>query len=343
MKLATSMTNNKTGEAAVQYQVEQLDEGLVTPEELVGLLKEQHAIYAQQSRAAVIRMRGWILYAFSRHNVPQEALPFVLEELESGIDPYTVAAAALAVTTVEQPETYLPYLKMALENMEYRDDKVSFDHYGAYLTKTEDLTARDIINASLPTLSPPSSCCSRSQPLMNGFSQHKHETKPIVTDQKVLDAIKFEDQQGETITFKEWFSNGPTLVVFFYTRCENPHKCPKTMTKLRRIQERIGDGTLQTAAITYDSLYDNPERLLSYGKTYGLQMSQQHRLLRACDNFDDLAHYFDLGVGRVGSTVNRHQVEAFIVDRNGQVVTTAQRLDWSEDQLLVAAKSCPAQ
>ena len=52
--------------------------------QLTGLLREDHAIYAERGTADHRRMRGWILLAMARAGVSDAALVFVLEELDSG-------------------------------------------------------------------------------------------------------------------------------------------------------------------------------------------------------------------------------------------------------------------
>ena len=60
------------------------------------LLPERISLYAGRSANETIRMRGYILAAFEQVELPDAALPYVLEELESGRDAYLVAAAARA-------------------------------------------------------------------------------------------------------------------------------------------------------------------------------------------------------------------------------------------------------
>src|SRR5687767_14411567 len=65
--------------------------------QLAGLLREDHPFYDQRGGAAVVRMRGWALLALARPTLTDDALPLVLEELDAGVDPYLVAAAARAL------------------------------------------------------------------------------------------------------------------------------------------------------------------------------------------------------------------------------------------------------
>src|SRR5437868_4214157 len=65
--------------------------------ELAALLREDHPFYAQRGAAAVVRLRGWVLLARSRAAIADDTLLFILEELDTGLDPYLVAAAARAL------------------------------------------------------------------------------------------------------------------------------------------------------------------------------------------------------------------------------------------------------
>ena len=72
-------------------------------EQLTDLLREDHALYAQRGTATIVRMRGWVLLALARVGVSDTALIFVLEELDTGVDAYLVAAAARALRSYPRP------------------------------------------------------------------------------------------------------------------------------------------------------------------------------------------------------------------------------------------------
>src|SRR5215210_5027021 len=114
-----------------------------TPAEfLVELLRESNPVYDQRGTSAVIRMRGWVLLALSRVGVSDRSLVFVLEELETGFDPYLVAAAALALRSYpERTAGFAPFLIRALTNIRYRDEPVCFDSYGAYASASTTNTS----------------------------------------------------------------------------------------------------------------------------------------------------------------------------------------------------------
>jgi hypothetical protein len=50
-----------------------------------------------------VRMRGWVLIALARTGVTDAELLFVLEELDTELDAYLVAAAARALRTYARP------------------------------------------------------------------------------------------------------------------------------------------------------------------------------------------------------------------------------------------------
>ncbi len=156
-----------------------------------------------------------------------------------------------------------------------------------------------------------------------------------------IDATVLEDQNGEAITFGEFFHGRPSIVAFFYTRCDNPLKCSLTITKLARIQqlleaEGVGD-QINTAGITYDPGFDLPERLLNYGAHRGVRFASQHRLLRARDGIESVRKHFKLGVNFIESLVNRHRIEIYILDAKGRVAGYFGRIQWSEKDVVQRA------
>src|SRR5688572_20377810 len=102
-------------------------------EELLDLLREDHPVYDQRGSATVVRMRGWILLKLAQTKLSDSALLFVLEELDAGIDPYLVAAAAHALRAYPTPKpAFAPFVTRALNNIRYGDEPVSFAKYGDY-------------------------------------------------------------------------------------------------------------------------------------------------------------------------------------------------------------------
>lgn len=70
---------------------------------LTRLLSEQHLIYRNQSTKEMARMRGYAMAAMELTGIPDRALPYILEALESEFHPYLVAAAARSLRGMDRP------------------------------------------------------------------------------------------------------------------------------------------------------------------------------------------------------------------------------------------------
>lgn len=351
-------------------------------EQLTDLLREDHPLYDQRGAATIVRMRGWVLLAMAHVGVSDAGLIFVLEELDTGIDAYLVAAAARALRSYPRPNPALaPFVMRALTHIRYRDEPVSFDNYGEYaVSPTGASPVRELL-ATLAWLGPhargvlgeleslraqsgglsgklridfaravqairgadhvdklgPDTCCTPPSGLKNKGSRPPGSRRECES----IGSTVFEDHKGDLITFKEFFKGHPSIVVFFYTRCDNPLKCSLTVTKLARIQKLLEaeglDDQIHTAAITYDPAFDLPERLRGYGLNRGVRLDAHHRMLRATDGIDGLCSHFGLGVNFIESLVNRHRIEAYILDAEGQIAMSFERIHWDEQQVVSRA------
>ena len=347
-------------------------------EQLTDLLREDHPLYEERGAAAIVRMRGWVLLALARVCLPDSALVFILEELDAGVDPYLVAASARALRSHPHPGPDLaPFVMHALANIRYRDEPMSFEHYGEYAvssTDTDTSAVRELLK-TLAWLGPKArdvlpelralraqrgrfphktsielsraiqaigdndrsdepdnrSCCDSSS---NGVMGASFRTVDPRRGTEPVESVLFEDQDGKRITFRQFFIGRPSILAFFYTRCDNPLKCSLTIAKIAKVQallraEGLAD-QIRTAAITYDSAFDLPERLRVYGHDRGMQFSENHRMLRATDDDGPLRRHFELGVNFVGSLVNRHRIELYILDASGRTAAFFERIRWDE-------------
>lgn len=338
------------------------------------LLHEDHVIYDQRGAATTVRMRGWIIHTLATLGLSENELIFVLEELDTGIDPYLVAAAAQALRSYpHRSSSFAPFIIRAITNIRYRNEPVSFESYGEYGNETtpidELLTtlewlgedARGVLEDLERLLAQPAglskhllvringvvrllqtkidsseadTCCGKFNDRFSWRFGSRKSCQPIET-------IIFEDQNRQLISFGEFFKGQPSIVVFFYTRCDNPLKCSLTITKLARIHnlllERGLADRINTAAITYDPEFDLPERIRGYGENRGVQLGPNHRLLRAQQGMERIRKHFELRVNFVESLVNRHRIELYVLDDQGQVASVFQRIHWEEHQVVETA------
>jgi protein SCO1/2 len=350
---------------------------------LVRLLPERISLYEGRSANATIRMRGYILAAFEQAGLPDAALPYVLEELENGRDAYVVAGAAKALRGLDSPTSrVVPFLLKAVENVKYEDDALTFECYKPRWPITNHTTALTEIfrtfgwlgahaKSALPDLqtlreersdefsrpvraeienaidrirsdqSAAHACCGAASANAGLMAVHRpqEERRKCAS----IADIELEDQDGNIVTYGTFFNGKPSIVVFFYTRCDNPNKCSLTVTKLARLQKALVEqrleGLLKTAAITYDPEYDLPPTLKAYGENRGVTFSDDDRMFRARTGFRQLQEYFQLGVNFTGSIVNRHRIELFVLDSQGELAVTFSRLQWDIQEVLEQAKA----
>jgi protein SCO1/2 len=377
------MQNVSTASAHSESQFAALVDALAADpnrgEQLTELLREDHPLYDQRGTATTVRMRGWVLLALARAGVSDAALLFVLEELDTGVDAYLVAAAARALRSYPNPNaSFAPFVMRAINNIRYHDEPVSFENYGEYAISSTGTSAVSELLTTLAWLGPHAravlpeieplrarrgglskkllvdldraveairgdnegnefvadTCCTLPGGLTNTFSWalgSRRSSEPI--EQTV-----FEDHEGAPVTFKEFFRGHPSIVVFFYTRCDNPLKCSLTVTKLARVQKLLEARGLadqiHTAAITYDPAFDLPERLRGYGQDRGVRLDARNRMLRATDGVNALRDHFKLGVNFIESLVNRHRIEVYILDAKGRITASFQRIHWDEQQVV---------
>jgi protein SCO1/2 len=186
-----------------------------------------------------------------------------------------------------------------------------------------------------------SSCCQPVADATLGVSLEPIELPPAVLGPALT--ARFEDQDGRRVSYRELFVGQPSIVVFFYTRCTNPNKCSLTITKLARLQKEIRDrglaGRLRTAAITYDPEFDRPARLHAYGVNRGITFDEDNRILRSTAGFRPLSRYFGLSVNYGPAVVNRHRIEAFVLDESGRIAQTFARLQWDVGEVLDRASA----
>jgi len=346
--------------------------------ELVSFLDERHAVHRQRGAAAVGRMRGWTLLALAKAPLRGDEVMFVLEELQSGRTAYELACAARALRGVASPTPAMAGLVLrAASNLRATDDHVDLTRYGGLADDGTDApTAMDalmdtlawlcttvpgtagVLASALRSGDPPLSTGQRDRVercLAHGLPEQQDHPLACCTfdaDWSGLrrwcseaslstNAITFEDQDGNPVGYADFFRGGPTVVVFFYTRCNNAGKCSLSVSKLARIQRLLADKGLaqviQTAAITYDPDYDLAPRLRGYAESRGMCMDARNRVMRTTSGADELHAHFQLGVNFIDSIVNRHRIEAFVVDARGRISASFVRLQWNEEEVVAEA------
>ena len=147
------------------------------------------------------------------------------------------------------------------------------------------------------------------------------------------------------MNFKTFFKDHPSIVVFFYTRCENHNKCSLTINKLGRLQRLLKEKGLsrrvKTASISYDSVFDSPALIKNYCMKRRVMFDDYHKGFRVLDRnkTSDLLSYFTSSVNFNGSLVNKHQVELHILNKEGKIHKSFVRLQWNPVEVVETLES----
>jgi cytochrome oxidase Cu insertion factor (SCO1/SenC/PrrC family) len=297
---------------------------------LLSLLREDATIYGDRGTVEAERLRAFVMECVTRAGLAQDALPYILEELETGTDPYPVAAAARAVRHLTAlPLETAALLIRAIERIRHADEFVCLDRYPA----PQDTSTTSALMELRETLA----VISREGSLTSRTAAEALPTRQAVAS---LRDVELEDQDGNRCTFGRRFGGRVSLLAFFYTRCMNPDKCSRTVSKLGAVHELVSGSGAVVAGITYDPAYDLPERLRRYGSDRGVRFGPNCYLLRTTGSFAPVRDALQLRVGYGTATVNRHRVELLLINAAGNAVDFKVRRLWDErdvaDQVLAA-------
>jgi cytochrome oxidase Cu insertion factor (SCO1/SenC/PrrC family) len=243
------------------------------------MLAEESPLFAGRGTNEAERLRGYILASFETAGLAPGAVPFVLEELETGDNSYTVAAAARALRGASEVPAEAPALLVrAIARLRDADDVVSFERFEpvaasgnavtalAELARTlaflgrsakpalEDLKAllssegetfSPAIRGELVTAVEALARADDSAPTCCCAEDGAEPVAPRIpapfasAARKDLADLALENQDGVQLSFSEAFAGRPTALAFFYTRCMNPEKCSLTVTRLARLARRL--------------------------------------------------------------------------------------------------------
>ncbi|MGO3181370.1 MAG: SCO family protein [Aequorivita sp.] len=145
-------------------------------------------------------------------------------------------------------------------------------------------------------------------------------SKPDLETFGAVPAFSFTDQNGKTITNKDY--DGKVYVVeFFFTTC--PDICPIMTENMIKIQNKfLGNPKLAIASFTIDATHDTPEVLKEYAKTKGITKPQWHLLTGDKEKIFKLANEgFNLYVGDAPEVEGGFEHSGFfaLVDQEGNI------------------------
>ncbi len=319
--------------------------------DLVGRLDERCGLYRGRGTRESDWIRALIFLRLCEAGVVHELLPFLTEELQTGSEPITVAAAARAACEAPYFWPELPYaVDAAVERFRLFDCSIDFAKLDTNYSSLPQTTLSaelyrlqqrlaSVTNASERCENSLSTCCPEpANTLTRCYDPWQSSVSDVLaTVDEAFWEVMLQDQGGERMTFRSLLIGRPSVLAFFYTRCMNPDKCSLTITKLAQLQRRLETdgwtGACNIVGMTYDPAYDTRQRLRQFGTDRGLQFDQTTRLVRCTGSMTDVINALTLRVGYGPSTVNRHAVELILLDHNGHPIFASRRQMWDVQEV----------
>ncbi len=169
------------------------------------------------------------------------------------------------------------------------------------------------------------------------------------TGPKVGDEVpdyRLVNQDGKNIHLHQY--RGKTLLLtFIYTRCQDPNQCTLMSSNFAAIDKELQkDPALydktHLLSISFDSAYDTPKVLRSYGASYTGKYSDEtfgHWEFAdgSPDEIKGIAKYFGFTYFVDSASGNEqvvHSLRTAIIDPNGKVVKVYRGNEWKPEELL---------
>ncbi len=141
------------------------------------------------------------------------------------------------------------------------------------------------------------------------------------------------DQDGQSMSLSD-LAGTPVAMSFIFTRCPQPKMCPLITTTMANLQQTLQDQGLaqqvKLVLLTYDPVYDTPQRLKQYGLDRGLDLASGNALMLrpSVDTFRQLLLEFQIGVDYDPDGSIGHFIELLLIDHQGRFVRDYQGQVW---------------
>lgn len=149
--------------------------------------------------------------------------------------------------------------------------------------------------------------------------------------------IRFTDHGGGPGVLRD-LMNKPTVITFFYTRCQNGRKCSMAVSLLGALQRQLAHAGIadkvRLIAISYEPQFDTPERINRYATDRGFSLGENALALQLESNqMQQLVDELQAPVSFNAGWVNTHGVELSLLDSKGRLVRQYHTLLWDNDQV----------
>jgi len=159
--------------------------------------------------------------------------------------------------------------------------------------------------------------------------------------------FKLRNQDGQPIHLGQ-FKGKSLVVTFIYTRCPSPDFCPRVTRNFAALEKQLAASPALFAkthliCISFDPVYDTPERLRAYGVTYigsDAKNAFAHWEFAVPDKsaLAEMARFFDLGMTYEADSTITHTLSTTLIGPNGKVARFYSGNEWTPEQVLADVK-----
>lgn len=157
-------------------------------------------------------------------------------------------------------------------------------------------------------------------------------------DRDVFDLdLKVTDQQGTDRLLSEYLGK-PIALSFIFTRCSNPRMCPTITVTMARLQRDLAKAGLadktRVLLISYDPVYDTPQRLKKYAEDRGFRFDHGAILRPDVDQYSQLLSELSVSTVPLADGTFNHAMELLIIDHLGRFVRDYRGSIWDNKPVL---------
>jgi protein SCO1/2 len=155
--------------------------------------------------------------------------------------------------------------------------------------------------------------------------------------------FKLRNQDGQPIHLGQ-FKGKSLVVTFIYTRCPSPDFCPRVTRNFAALEKQLAASPALFAkthliCISFDPVYDTPERLRAYGASYigsDAKSAFAHWEFAVPEKptLAEMAMFFDLGMTNEADSTITHTLSTTLIGPDGKVARFYPGNEWTPEQVL---------
>lgn len=134
--------------------------------------------------------------------------------------------------------------------------------------------------------------------------------------------ITCENSHSRSATLAEWIS-GPTLLMFFYSRCDNPLMCDRTASSVAKLQEQSAlPGGARLLLMTFEPDVDDAAALQRFATLHNIDTTKGNvQLLRVTERnaLEKLLLELSVPVAFSTGSVGIHDHAGYVFDHQGRL------------------------